>query len=216
MSLRYRSFAVTSLQLGRCLFLATILVATPHIATGQGMPGGMGGGMGRGGGRRHGGHTGQSGQDADRHRAMADSIMEQRGFAAFVLDHAQALTLTPDQRLSLDSISTAFHTSADTLRPQLDSLRAQNTRALSALFAPGVSHTAGDSLSTIQRDSLIQRRKAISAVLLALRTLEQDTRTRTLATLTPEQRTQVTTFERMQHEAGGSSNDTVGGTRHRQ
>lgn len=185
---------------GYPLLLVMALMAAPGLATGQGMPGGMG--SGRGGGRRHGGGSPSRG-DADQRRVVADSMMERRGFAAFVLDHAQALVLTAAQRVTLDSINTAFHVGADTLRPQLDSLRTQNARAIAALTAPGVPRTAGDSLSTTQRDSLVRRRHLIGTLLTSLGTLEQDTRTRSLALLTVEQRQQIATFEQIQRGGGG-------------
>ena len=98
----------TPLWRGRCLLLAVVLTATPRLAVGQGMPGGMNGGMGGmgqggggGGGRRHASGGRQSHPDADQRRTAADSIMEQRGFAAFVLDHAPPINAIPWRRSML-------------------------------------------------------------------------------------------------------------------
>lgn len=107
------------------------------------------------------------------------------------------------QRATLDSINTAFHASVDTLRPQLEILRTQNARAIATLTAPGVPRTAGDTLSTVQRDSLISRRRLIGPLLTLLGTLEQDTRVRSLAVLTVEQRQQIATFEQTQCDSAG-------------
>jgi Spy/CpxP family protein refolding chaperone len=52
----------------------------------------------------------------------------------------------------------------------------------------------GDTLSTAERDSVVARRKTMSQLATALRTTDQETRAKTMAVLSAEQREKITSL----------------------
>lgn len=174
---------------------------------GQGMGGGRGGmGGGRGG---HGGHGRPNLGDAPDTNAMLahrDSLIGKIGFAKFVLMNSMQLALADSQVTTIQRLDSLFHSVADTTWQRLDSIHAEN-----ALVVDQMRQAPRDTLPTAERDSIIARRKMLGQLMANMRTIQQDTKDKTLGVLSPDQQTKIQAILNGIPEKGGPAR---GGGRH--
>jgi len=171
-----------------CVLLMLVCVGA-GTAMGQRGMGGMGGGMGRGGrgmgGMGRGG--GMMGGNSDAAKAKRDSVLDERGYAGFVMDHKAPLNLSDSQMVALVKVDSAYRAATDTVRPQLARVRAANA----AWIQEAKQRAATDTLTATEKDSVLARRKLLSGLAAALRTAQQADKTATLAQLSQPQQTQA-------------------------
>jgi len=128
------------------------------------------------------GQAQQRGERGGMRRPGAEGQMPMRapgGGVAFMLEKAEELKLTEDQRTRLRTLQAGLDEKVTPLRAQLDSLR------------------PADGAGNLTREELQQRRKAAGEVMTVMREHHQGARTEALALLSDEQRNR---FEKMETE----------------
>ncbi len=155
------------------------------------MSGGRGGGMGRGGGGSHAGSQ-------DPQLAVLMRAADPDNPVALMLAARSELKLADSQVVSLRTISQALNAQNLPLRQRLDSLRPPGDTARAVDFV---------DLSSKERDSILQARRAVAEMVGALHDNAVQARAAALKLLTPAQRTQYSDIE--QRVANATPQDTA-------